>query len=70
MIMHVSKADNTVREAKNQNLLRWLHLQVQRGRFRTGTLACPRKSHSHDRIGLQQIVFWFHAKFECALIVI
>ncbi len=59
MIMHVSKADNTVREAKNQNLLRWLHLQVQRGRFRTATLACPRKSHSHDRIGLQH----FHSGF-------
>ena len=45
------KADNTVREAKNRFVLTWLHLQCLRGRFRTATLAMPRKSHSHDRIG-------------------
>lgn len=45
------QADNTVREAKNRFVLSWLHLQCIRNHFRTVTLAMPRKSHSHDRIG-------------------
>ena len=40
-----------MREGKNRFVLSWLHLQCIRGRFRTATLAMPRKSHSHDRIG-------------------
>ena len=30
----------------------WLHHQIARGRFRSGTLLMLRKSHTHDRIGL------------------
>lgn len=46
------EADNTVREAKNRFVMAWVHHQIARGRFRSGTLMMLRKSHTHDRIGL------------------
>ena len=58
-VAQISEADNTVREAKNRFVLSWMHLQCLRGRFRTTTLAMPRKSHSHDRIGHSYITIEF-----------
>ena len=57
-----SKADNTVREAKNRFMLSWLHLQTLRGRFRSTSLMMLRKAHTHDRIGWTQVRFQNHSK--------
>ena len=46
-----TKADNTVREAKNQYVLTWLHLAVAKYHLKCATLCHLRKSHTHCRIG-------------------
>lgn len=46
-----NKADNTVREAKNQYCMTYLNLLVAQSRFRLSCLAHLRKSHTHCRIG-------------------
>ena len=52
-----TETDNTVREGKNRFVLSWLHQQVQRLRFRSGSLMLLRKSHTHDRIGRVSVCF-------------
>ena len=47
----ICKADNTVRETKNQYVMSWLNALVTQGRFRSTALAFLRKSHTHCRIG-------------------
>ncbi|CAK9006089.1 unnamed protein product [Durusdinium trenchii] len=49
--IYVVKADNTVREAKNQHVLTYLHLAVGRHLFRSACLCHLRKSHTHCRVG-------------------
>lgn len=47
----LAEADNTVREAKNQFCLTYLHLLAAQHRFRVVALCHLRKSHTHCRIG-------------------
>ncbi|CAK9073825.1 unnamed protein product [Durusdinium trenchii] len=44
------QADNTVREAKNQYLLTYIHLAVAKHLFRSACLCHLRKSHTHCRV--------------------
>ena len=46
------KADNTVREAKNQYLMTYLNLLTAKFLLKSCTLCHLRKSHTHCRIGL------------------
>ena len=46
------KADNTVREAKNQYLMTFLNLLTAKFLLKSCTLCHLRKSHTHCRIGL------------------
>ena len=46
-----SKADNTVREAKNQYLMSFLNVLVGKYFLKSASLCHLRKSHTHCRIG-------------------
>lgn len=66
MHLHI-QVDNTARENKNQKVFRWCLALVQRGVFRTISLAFLRKGHTHEDIdGLfgQIAVTIAHATFD------
>lgn len=59
MALPKAKADNTVRECKNQYMMTYLRLLV--AQLRTVAMAFLRKSHTHCRVGVwvSRIVFYY-----------
>lgn len=50
-----SKADNTVRENKNNSTVKLFTSLLQKGCFRSGALLFPRVGHSHGQLGRSSI---------------
>lgn len=52
MPLHISIiCDNTVRENKNNTVLRWLSWAIARFKFRSGNLQMARVGHTHGPLG-------------------